>query len=92
MYVRRAARRCTGFAFKALGLGFVPARAYIEARSRFVGVCGMSFRPQDLANRMARRAGAPDGFVRVTVTFALPREEARARARAFWRNIPSLPT
>jgi hypothetical protein len=54
----------TGFAFKALGLGFVPARAYIEARSLFVGVCGMSFRPRDLANPMARRAGAPDGFVR----------------------------
>jgi hypothetical protein len=40
----------------------------------------------DLADRMARRAGAPDGFVRET--FALPREEARAKARAFLEKYP----
>jgi hypothetical protein len=46
----------------------------------------MSFRPRDLADRMARRAGAPDGFVRET--FALPRQEARAKARAFLEKYP----
>jgi hypothetical protein len=46
----------------------------------------MSFRPRDLADRMARRASAPDGFVRET--YALPREEARARARAFLKAYP----
>jgi hypothetical protein len=46
----------------------------------------MSFRPRDLAGRMARRASAPDGFVRET--FSLPREEARARARAFLKSYP----
>jgi hypothetical protein len=46
----------------------------------------MSFRPLDLAGRMARRASAPDGFVRET--FSLPREEARARARAFLKSYP----
>jgi hypothetical protein len=46
----------------------------------------MSFRPRDLAGRMARRASAPDGFVRET--FSLPREEARARGRAFLKSYP----
>src|ERR1700723_2251720 len=68
-------------AFKGRRTRIRSGAAYIGARSQFVGVCGMSFRPRDLADRMARRAGAPDGFVRET--FALPREEARAKARAF---------
>jgi len=46
----------------------------------------MSFRPRDVADRVARRAAAPDGFVRET--FALPREEARAKARAFFEKYP----
>jgi hypothetical protein len=46
----------------------------------------MSFRPRDLADRLARRESAPDGFVRET--YALPREEARARARAFLKDYP----
>ena len=40
----------------------------------------MSFRPRDLADRMTRR-GDRDGYVRVT--FSLPREQARAKAKAF---------
>ena len=53
----------------------------------------MSFRPSDLADRMARRAKAPDGFVRET--FTLPREEARAQDSKskyqilYWQDIPS---
>jgi hypothetical protein len=35
---------------------------------------------------MARRAGTPDGFVRET--FELPREEARAKAKAFLQKYP----
>jgi hypothetical protein len=47
----------------------------------------MSFRPRDLADRLARQArSAPDGFVRET--FSLPREEARARAEAFLKSYP----
>jgi hypothetical protein len=46
----------------------------------------MSFRPRDLAGRMAWRTSAPDGFIRET--FSLPREEARARARAFLKSYP----
>jgi hypothetical protein len=33
-----------------------------------------------------RRSTAPDGFIRET--FSLPRQEARARARAFLRKYP----
>jgi hypothetical protein len=48
----------------------------------------MSFRPSDLAGRMARRArNAPDGFVRET--FSLPRQEARAQAKAFLKSYPN---
>ena len=47
----------------------------------------MSFRPRDLADRMARRASSPDGFVRETYT--LPREEARARARVSLKAYPT---
>ena len=43
----------------------------------------MSFRPRDLAGRMA---GQPDGYVRET--FSLPREQARANAKAFLRSYP----
>jgi hypothetical protein len=43
----------------------------------------MSFRPRDLAGRMA---GQPDGYVRET--FSLPREQARAKAKAFLRSYP----
>jgi len=46
----------------------------------------MSFRPRDLADRMARRRDAPDGFLRET--FSLPREEARAKAKAFLKAYP----
>jgi hypothetical protein len=35
---------------------------------------------------MARRASAPDGFIRET--FSLPREDARARARASLKSYP----
>ena len=45
--------------------------------------------PQDLARRMAdagARRKAADGFRRET--FALPREEARAKARAFFARYP----
>jgi hypothetical protein len=45
----------------------------------------MSFRPRDLADRMAGR-GQPDGYVRET--FSLPREQARAKAKAFLRSYP----
>jgi hypothetical protein len=47
----------------------------------------MSFRPSDLAGRMARRAlNAPDGFVRER--FSLSRQEARAKAKAFLKSYP----
>ena len=42
----------------------------------------MSFRPKDLADRMAGR-GQPDGYVR-----EIPREQARAKAKAFLRSYP----
>jgi hypothetical protein len=45
----------------------------------------MSFRPRDLADRMAGRAQS-DGYVRET--FSLPREEACAKAKAFLRSYP----
>ncbi|MCG6206639.1 hypothetical protein LPW26_18475 [Rhodopseudomonas sp. HC1] len=41
--------------------------------------------PRDLAERMARRSKA-DGFVRET--FVLPRQDARAKARAFFEAWP----
>lgn len=46
----------------------------------------MPFRPRDLADRMARRCDAPDGFLRET--FSLPREEARAKAKEFLKTYP----
>ena len=46
----------------------------------------MPFRPRDLADRMARQE-RPDGFVRET--FSLPREQARAKARAFLKSYPN---
>jgi hypothetical protein len=45
----------------------------------------MSFRPRDLADRVAGRGDA-DGFVRAT--FSLPREQAPAKAKAFLRSYP----
>jgi hypothetical protein len=45
----------------------------------------MSFRPRDLADRMAVR-GQSDGYVRET--FSLPREQARVKAKAFLRSYP----
>jgi hypothetical protein len=54
--------------------------------SSSMGVANMSFRPRDLADRMARRRYAPDGFL--SETFSLPREEARAKAKAFLRAYP----
>jgi len=46
----------------------------------------MAFRPRDLANRMASRRKAGDGYLRET--FTLPREAARERARAFFARYP----
>jgi hypothetical protein len=47
----------------------------------------MFFRPSDFARRMAqRKSQKSDGFVRET--FSLPREEARAKARAFLQSYP----
>jgi hypothetical protein len=46
----------------------------------------MPFRPIDLADRMAGH-GRPDGYVRET--FSLPREQARAKARAFLKSYPN---
>ena len=51
----------------------------------------MPSRPRDLANRMAdRRSGVrrklDDGYLRET--FTLPRDEARAKARAFLNRYP----
>ncbi|WGD55641.1 hypothetical protein QA641_18205 [Bradyrhizobium sp. CB1650] len=54
----------------------------------------MAGRPRDLAERMARRRraavrsaeGPGDGYLRET--FTLPREAARARARAFFARYP----
>ena len=55
--------------------------------SLFVGFGDMANRRRHIADRMAeRRSQAPDGFVRET--FALPRLEARDRAKAFLRNYP----
>lgn len=51
----------------------------------------MAYRtPKDLADRMAarrRQARADDGYLRET--FTLPREEARARARAILDHWPA---
>jgi hypothetical protein len=46
----------------------------------------MAFRPRDLADRMARRRQAPDGYLRET--FTLPREAARAKAQGFFARYP----
>ncbi len=48
--------------------------------------CDMPFRPRDLADRMAKQVKS-DGFVRET--FSLPREQARAKARAFLKSYPN---
>jgi hypothetical protein len=46
----------------------------------------MVYRPRDLADRMAGRGRSDDGYVRET--YALPREQARQRARAFLNDYP----
>lgn len=46
----------------------------------------MVYRPLDLAERMADRQKPDDGFVRET--YALPRQDARKRARAFLNEFP----
>ncbi len=46
----------------------------------------MVYRPRDLADRMASRRKPDDGYIRET--FALPREDARKRARAFFNEYP----
>lgn len=46
----------------------------------------MAYRPRDLADRMASRTTPDDGYVRET--FALPREQARQRARTFLTQYP----
>jgi hypothetical protein len=45
----------------------------------------MSFRLRDLADRMAGRS-QPDGYVREK--FSLPRNQARAQAKAFLQSYP----
>ena len=62
------------------------AKRYIEPVVFCVGVCDMAQRPRDLANRMARRRKADDGYLRET--FTLPREMARTRARDFLVRYP----
>jgi hypothetical protein len=55
---------------------------------------GSTFRPRDLASRVAarrRKSGdsngfRPDGYLRET--FTLPRDEARARARDYFDRYP----
>lgn len=48
----------------------------------------MASRPRDLADRMSgRRTRASDGFVRET--FSLPRDQARAKAKAFLKSYPN---
>ncbi len=51
-----------------------------------VGSCDMTSRPRDIADRMARRRDAGDGFLRQR--FKLPRLAARAEARAFFARYP----
>jgi hypothetical protein len=46
----------------------------------------MASRPRDLAERMAARRKADDGFLRET--FTLPREQARLKARDFLSRYP----
>ena len=46
----------------------------------------MAFKPRDLATRTSGRRKA-DGYLRET--FALPRDEARAKARDFFKQYPS---
>jgi hypothetical protein len=46
----------------------------------------MPSRPRDLANRMAGRRKLDDGYLRET--FALPRDQARTRARDFLTRYP----
>jgi hypothetical protein len=46
----------------------------------------MADRPRDLAERMAKRKPPADGFLRQT--FALPRPEARQKAREFLDAFP----
>jgi hypothetical protein len=46
----------------------------------------MTFRPRELAERMAGRRKPDDGYLRET--FTLPREAARTRARDFLSRYP----
>jgi hypothetical protein len=46
----------------------------------------MAFRPRELADRMAARRKPDDGYLRVT--FTLPREKARLKARDFLTRYP----
>jgi hypothetical protein len=46
----------------------------------------MAFRPRDLADRMAGRSKAADGYLRET--FTLPRDKARTKARDFLTRYP----
>lgn len=46
----------------------------------------MVYRPRDLADRMANRREPDDGYIREM--YALPREDARKRARAFLKKYP----
>jgi hypothetical protein len=46
----------------------------------------MVSRPRDLADRMAGRGKADDGYLRET--FSLPRDKARTKARDFFTRYP----
>jgi hypothetical protein len=46
----------------------------------------MANRPRDLADRLAGRRGPADGYLRVT--FRLPRDQARLKARDFLNRYP----
>ncbi len=71
--------------FKLRGLDSFLASAYIKPVV-FVRSYDMVYRPRDLADRMARRRKPDDGYIRET--YALPREDARKRARAFLNEYP----
>jgi hypothetical protein len=47
----------------------------------------MRFRPRDLASRMSASRKGGDGFIRET--FTLPRDQARAKARAYLTRFPA---
>lgn len=61
-------------------VGVPRSAAYIE-HVAFVWSYGMTYRPRDLADRMADRHKRDDGYRREV--YALPRAQARTRAKEF---------